>query len=99
MLKKSDKRTEWFQIMKAATRYAQFGLTLVTPLILCVLLAHWLKNRFQIGDWVILVAVLIGLASMALTFYHFACTLLYESRRKQEPQVQDSKDDCNENKA
>lgn len=84
-----DKQAEWFKIIKAAMGYTQLGLTLVAPLILCVLFAYWLRQRFHLGGWVMIVALLIGLASMVLTFYRFIHAQLAENKKKQDCKLQD----------
>lgn len=38
----------------------QLGLSVAVPLAAFILLAIWLRNRFQLGAWVIIVGVVIG---------------------------------------
>lgn len=77
-----NKQTEWFQVLRTAMNVTQLGLSLVAPLLLCVLLTVWLKDRFSLGSWVVLVGIGIGLASMALTFYRFIRGYLHQSRKQ-----------------
>ena len=88
-----NKQAQWFQTIKTAMGYTQFGLTLVSPLILSVLLAYWLQRRYHLGGWIMLIALLIGLASMALTFYRFVRAQLAESKKKSKPQEPAVKED------
>lgn len=53
------------------TLVTQFGLSLVTSMLLCVFLSLWLKKRFLLGEWIILVGVAVGLIAMGLNFYRF----------------------------
>lgn len=39
----------------------QFGLSLVLPPTLCFFGARWLMNRFGLGSWVLLIALLLAL--------------------------------------
>lgn len=39
----------------------QLGLSIVCPLLLCVLGAVWLRNRFDLGNWVIFLGIALGL--------------------------------------
>lgn len=41
----------------------QFGISTITPMLLCILVAVWLKNHFALGDWVVLVGLLLGIGS------------------------------------
>ena len=68
----------------------QLGFSLITPILLCTLLGVWLSNRFSLGAWVIVVAVLIGVISAGCSFYSFARNVLYQ-------QEQEKETDTNEN--
>lgn len=48
-----------------------FGLSLVTPVFLLVWGALWLEERFGLGDWVMVLAIVAGLLSAGCTFYRF----------------------------
>ena len=43
--------------------FMQLGLSVAAPLAVYVLIALWLQSRFQLGSWVILAAVLLGVVS------------------------------------
>lgn len=43
----------------------QMGLNVCTPLAGCTFLSLWLRQRFGLGSWVILVGLAIGLAGAA----------------------------------
>ncbi len=50
-------------VLAALAMVTQFGLGTVTPMILCILAALWLKSRFALGDWAVLIGVLLGVGS------------------------------------
>ena len=50
-------------VLAAFAMITQFGLGTATPMILCILAAVWLKNRFALGDWAVLTGVLLGVGS------------------------------------
>ena len=62
-MKKSTDAAELVRLMSRIALLTQLGLSMVTPPILCVLCALWLQNRFGVGDWVILAAILLGVGS------------------------------------
>lgn len=39
----------------------QLGISVAAPLALCVLGAFWLRSSFQLGSWVLIVGILLGL--------------------------------------
>lgn len=49
----------------------QFGLSVILPPVLCVLLAVRLCDRYAVGEWLIAVALAVGLVSAGCSFYKF----------------------------
>lgn len=49
----------------------QLGLTLVLPMVVFPLLAHWLQSKHGWGGWVMPAAFLLGFLTMATGFYQF----------------------------
>ena len=45
--------------------FSQVGLTVVTPPVLCCFGAIWLRNRFDWGNGVVIVGILLGIAVAA----------------------------------
>ncbi len=39
----------------------QFGFSVVSPLILCLFLALWLRSRFSLGGWVVALGIFLGI--------------------------------------
>ena len=50
-------------VFTALGMITQFGISTITPMLLCIFAALWLQNRFELGDWVVLVGVLMGVGS------------------------------------
>lgn len=50
-------------IVTALSMITQFGISVITPPILCILAAMWLQSRFNIGDWIMITGILLGTAS------------------------------------
>lgn len=55
----------------ALSMISQFGLSVATPIVLCILAAGWLKQRFALGDWVMLAGVLTGVGSGLCSILNF----------------------------
>lgn len=61
-----DKKTnsaDFVRLLSRISLLTQLGLSIVTPPILAVLFALWLQKRFDVGDWVLLAAILVGIVS------------------------------------
>ena len=50
-------------MLRRISLVTQLGLTLVTPAVLLVLGAVWLREKANIGEWIFLVAILVGILS------------------------------------
>ncbi len=61
-----------------------FGISLVTPLLLLVWGAGWLRERFGVGDWIMVAAIVCGIVTGGVTFYNFVSDELKRARREGE---------------
>ena len=50
-------------VISALAMVTQFGIGTITPMLLCIFAALWLKTRFGLGDWVVLIGVFMGVGS------------------------------------
>ena len=59
---------QWTDIIKNVSMLTQFGLSLLTPLLLCLGICWWLSNRFDLGGWIYLPGFFFsGLENVPLT--------------------------------
>ena len=65
----------------------QLGVSVAAPLAGCVLLAVWLRDRFSLGNWVIIAGLILGIAGAAegLRSSIKAMTLLQQRNKKKPP--------------
>ncbi len=56
-----------YRHIRAAAHLTQFGLNMVSPIILCIVIALWLKNKFNMGLWIMIAAIVLGVAT---SFYN-----------------------------
>lgn len=47
----------------------QVGITILTPIALCIFLAIFLTRKFGIGQWVIILGILLGISAGILNVY------------------------------
>ncbi len=47
--------------LKYIIMLTQFGISVVGPLLLCILGSRWLMTRFSLGGWVMVVGILLGI--------------------------------------
>ncbi len=65
------KRSGWFSALQNLSFLTQFGLSVASPLVLCLLCAAWIVKRFGVGTWVYLPALILGLGGGACAFLEF----------------------------
>ena len=63
----------------------QFGLNLALPPALCLWLAGWLQEKFQLGSWVMIVGIVLGGGVMLSNFVEF-CRLFARRAKKDTPE-------------
>lgn len=62
----------------------QFGISVVFPLILFIMLAVWLQERWGWGSWVIVAGIFCGLITAAIGFQDTARAMLEASGHKKD---------------
>lgn len=68
----------WAEIVKNVSLLTQFGLSLVTPLLLCLFLCWWLCGYFGWGGWIYIPGFFFGLGGSGTVAYKL---YLSETRR------------------
>ncbi len=54
-------------VITALAMVTQFGITVITPVLLCIIGAIWLRDKFNLGNWTVILGILIGIASSVLS--------------------------------
>ena len=63
---------------------SQLSISMITPIFLMLALCIWLKNRFALGDWVIIAGLVFGVGSGLSSVWTFVRAFLKESQRQQQ---------------
>ena len=69
--------------IRMLTWFTQLGLSTVTPLVVFILGAVWLQNKFQLGGWVILIGVLLGIYSAISGFRYVIAAMRREAEAEE----------------
>lgn len=72
----------WTDVMKNLTILTQFGLSLITPLLLCIGVCMWLSQRMGVGGWVYIPGFFFGMGGSAMVAYRLY--LAVTSKQKKE---------------
>ncbi|MDD6435127.1 MAG: AtpZ/AtpI family protein [Clostridiales bacterium] len=61
----------------------QFGLSMITPLMVCIFLCMWAVNRFDIGVWIYGVGFFFGLGGSGTAAYKFYKREMAKSKKEE----------------
>ena len=75
-----------FKVLQNLTYLTQLGLTIALPLVFCIFGASWLQKRFNLGSWIVLVGIILGIGSAACSLFGFIKTMSKKAKKSQEPQ-------------
>lgn len=75
-----DTRKEIFEALSAVTG---LGLSVVISFLLWVGIAYWLQSKFSLGNYIMVIGVLLGIGSGSMTFWKF-CTRDVKKGKKDE---------------
>ena len=78
-----EKEKAFFRTMKGLSWLTQLGFSLVCPPLLCVFIAVKLQERFALGTWVLIVAIVVGILSAACTFISFAKQIMTDVKSEE----------------
>lgn len=54
-----------YDVLKNLVWITELGLSVAAPPVLCILAAVWLRDRFGLGGWVVVLGVLLGVGGAA----------------------------------
>lgn len=76
-------------VFSALAMVSQFGISTITPMLLCIFAAIWLKNRFGLGDYAILIGIILGIGSGFMSMMKMIRRMSEMSRKEDEDESRD----------
>lgn len=73
---------QWTDTLKNLSILTQFGLSLITPLLLCLAGCWWLNSRFQFGIWIYAVGFFLGLGGSGTVAYKLYLVTVEHSKKE-----------------
>lgn len=73
---------QWADTLKNLSILTQFGLSLVTPLLLCLAGCWWLNSRCQIGIWIYAAGFFLGLGGSGMVAYKLYLAAAEHSKKE-----------------
>ena len=75
---------KWGDIIRNLTMLSQFGLSFITPLLLCLLICWWLTAHLGIGEWVFLPGFFFGLGGSFTVAYKLYLSVTGHQKKEKE---------------
>jgi hypothetical protein len=60
----------------------QFGFSLITPLLMCLVLCWWLNTRIGLGSWVYILGFFFGLGGSGTVAYKLYLSIQAKERKR-----------------
>ena len=71
------------EIFQALNSISELGLSVVISFLLWIFIAMWIRNKFNLGNFVMIICILLGLGSAVLSFIKF-CGLISPKEKNDE---------------
>ena len=71
------------EIAKAISSITELGLSVIISFLLWIIIAAWIKNKFSLGNYVMVIGVLLGAGSAILSFVKF-CKIITSKEKDYE---------------
>lgn len=73
---------QWSNFIKQITLLTQFGLSLITPLLVCLALSWWLTSKTGIGEWIFIPGFFFGLGSSGMVAYKLYLSVSKQAKKE-----------------
>ena len=77
----SDFHKNGFNLAKGLTAFTHIGISTAVPIVFFIWGASWLQNKFGLGNWILMLGILLGVTSGMFTFYKEA--VIFSKDQKQ----------------
>lgn len=79
---KKNGLSETFRMLGIAGSIGSFAMASIVPVAVCTIFSAWLQDRFELGSWVVLCGIIVGLISGGCGAYRWIVSYMRDDRRK-----------------
>ena len=82
-MKNKDLMKQWTQILRQLSMLTQFGLSLLTPTLLCLVICYLLTTRLHLGAWIFIPGFFFGLGGSAMVGWKFYLQTVKDQKKEE----------------
>lgn len=75
---------QWSDLVKNITMLSQLGLSLITPILLCLAICWMLISRTGVGEWIYILGFFFGLGGSGTVAYKFYLSISRQHKKEKE---------------
>lgn len=68
-------------VYKNLLMLSQFGLSFITPLLMCLAACWWLNARMGVGEWVYIIGFFFGMGGSGMVAYKFYLSVMRDHEK------------------
>lgn len=76
-----------FKFLNHLMWISQLGFSILTPLVLCIGIAYWLQNKFNLGAWIMVLGIVLGLGAAASAAWSFSRIVSRQAEKKKKDET------------
>lgn len=76
----------WADILKNITLLTQFGLSFITPLLVCLGVCWWLSSHMGVGGWVFIPGFFFGMGGSGMVAYKLYLSVIIREKKNRKKQ-------------
>ncbi|MEG2928084.1 MAG: AtpZ/AtpI family protein [Oscillospiraceae bacterium] len=73
-----------YNSLKYLSLLSQLGISLIVPPLMCILAATWIKNRFGMGDWIVVAGIIFGIGGGITSVYNYLKVAMNDAKKSQQ---------------
>lgn len=77
----------WTEIVKNITTLTQFGLSLITPLLLCLGICMWVSQRTGVSGWIYIPGFFFGMGGSGMVAYKLYLSVNKRQKKEKKKKI------------
>jgi preprotein translocase subunit SecF len=75
---------KYADVFRHLTMVTQFGISLLTPTVFCLLICWWIISKTGVGEWIYIIGFIFGLGSSFMVAYKLYLSVMSKEEKQKE---------------